>query len=95
MKIRKNAARMSLAEKTKFVDALKMLKAKQTTAPDGSQISTFDTYVAIHLGVTRLERNGAPLPGTANNGGHNNAAFLSWHREFIRRVEERSPIGLK
>ena len=88
MKIRKNAARMSIAEKTKFVDALKKLKAKQVTAPDGSKISLYDTYVAVHLGVTQLEKNGTLLPGTARNGGHNNAAFLSWHREFIRRIEE-------
>ena len=88
MKIRKNAARMSMAEKTHFVDALKKLKAKQISAPDGSQISLYDTYVAVHLGVTQLEKNGTLLPGFASNGGHNNAAFLSWHREFIRRVEE-------
>ena len=88
MRIRKNAARITAAEKTKLTSALKMLKSKQVSAPDRSQISLYDTYVAVHLGVTRLEKNGAVLPGGASNGAHNNAAFLSWHREFIRRVEE-------
>ena len=88
MRIRKSAAKMTNAEKTKFVDALKKLKSKQVTAPDGSKIGLYDTYVAVHLGVTRLEKNGTLLPGGSSNGGHNNAAFLSWHREFIRRVEE-------
>ena len=88
MRIRKNAATMTVAEKTTLVDALKNLKSKQVAAPDGTQISLYDTYVAVHLGVTRLEKNGILLPGGASNGGHNNAAFLSWHREFIRRVEE-------
>ena len=88
MKIRKNATSMTAEEKTRLVNALKKLKSKKVTAPDGSQISLYDTYVAIHLGVTRLEKNGTILPAGANNGAHNNGAFLSWHREFIRRIEE-------
>ena len=88
MRIRKNATKLSDAEKKDLVDALKQLKRKQVQAPDGSQISLYDTYVAVHLGVTRLQKNGNVLTGGAHNGGHNNAAFLSWHREYIRRIEE-------
>lgn len=88
MRIRKNAAKLTDAEKKNFVEAVKKLKQKQVQAPDGSQISLYDTYVAVHLGVTRLERNGTVLSAGASNGGHGNAAFLSWHREFLRRLEE-------
>ena len=88
MRIRKNATKLSDAEKKDLVDALKQLKSKQIQAHNGSQISLYDTYVAVHLGVTRLQKNGNLLTGGAHNGGHNNAAFLSWHREYIRRIEE-------
>ena len=27
-------------------------------------------------------------PALQATGGHNNAGFLSWHREFIRRIED-------
>ena len=46
MRLRKNAADLTTAEKTNFVTALKELKAKNVTAPDGSQINTYDQFVA-------------------------------------------------
>ena len=87
MRIRKNATALNPAEKDELVTAFKALKAKMITAPDGSNISAYDSFVAIHVGVTRKMRGGSPLGGSARNGGHSNAAFLSWHREFLRRVE--------
>lgn len=88
MRIRKDAAKLTVLEKNALVDALKKLKAKSVLAPDGSNFNRYDNYVAIHLGVTYLIKKGTPLPGGAHNGGHNYAAFLPWHREFLRRVEE-------
>ena len=88
MRIRKNATKLTVLEKNALVDALKKLKAKSVLAPDGSNLNRYDNYVALHLGVTYLIENGTRLPGGAQNGGHNNAAFLAWHREFLRRVEE-------
>lgn len=87
MRIRKNAIALGPDEKTELVNAFKKLKAKKITLVDGSEIGLYDQFVAIHLGVTRLFQNGTLLSHGGHNGGHGNAAFLSWHREFLRRVE--------
>ncbi len=87
MRLRKNAADLTTTEKTDFVTALKGLKAKNVTAPDGSQINAYDQFVAIHLGVTRKLKNGQVMSFGAHNGAHGNAAFLPWHREYLRRIE--------
>ena len=75
MRIRKSAANLNQAERDNLTKALKAVKTKKITAPDGSQISLYDSFVAIHLGVTRLTDNGILLPAGASNGAHNNAAF--------------------
>ena len=87
MRLRKNVVDLTTAEKSDFVAALKDLKAKQIAAPDGSQISAYDQFVAIHLGVTRKLKNGQLMSFGAHNGAHQNAAFLPWHREYLRRIE--------
>lgn len=87
MRIRKNAKDLSNNEKKDFIAALKALKVKQVRAPDGSQISVHDQFVAIHLGVTRKFKHGTMMPFGGHNGGHGNAAFLAWHREYLRRIE--------
>jgi tyrosinase len=88
MRRRKNAKDLTPNEKKELIKAFKDLKAKQVTLPNNKKIKLYDTYVAIHLGVSQLEKNGTVLPGPQSDGGHQNAAFLPWHREFLRRVEE-------
>ena len=88
MRIRKNAKDLTANEKKELIKAFKALKAKQVTLPNNKKIKLYDTYVAIHLGVSRKEKNGTILPGPQSDGGHQNAAFLPWHREFLWRVEE-------
>ncbi len=92
MRVRTDAAKLSPKTSKELTKALKGLKAKMTTAPDGSPISVYDSFVAIHLGMTRLRKNGQVLAGAARNGGHNNAAFLPWHREYLLRVERELQI---
>ena len=87
MNIRKNAKDLSDTEIGDFIAALKQLKSEVVTTPNGSQINHYDVFSAIHLGVTYKTKNGNPLGPGERNGGHGNAAFLSWHREFLRRIE--------
>ena len=88
MNIRKSAKDLSKHEVAEFLAALKKLKDENITAPDGTTISHYDVFGAIHLGVTYKTKNGKPLGMLERNGGHGNAAFLSWHREFILRIEK-------
>ena len=88
MNIRKNARDLSRHEITEFLTALKKLKDETITAADGTTINHYDVFGAIHLGVTYKTRNGKPLDLGERNGGHRNAGFLSWHREFILRIEK-------
>ena len=79
MGVRKNAANLTEQERDRFVNATKGLK---NTIQPGSTISIYDQFVAMHLGVYQ-RRN---VPGGVD-GGHRNAAFLPWHREYLRRFE--------
>lgn len=79
MDVRKNAASLTAEEWSRFMGAV--IALKHTFAP-GSELSVYDTFVAIHLGVTRLS-------GAQNrDGAHGGPGFLPWHREYIRRFEQ-------
>jgi tyrosinase len=79
MVIRKNAATLTAAEKTKFVAAaLKMKK-------DG----TYDRYVKMHSDAMMMPtpwQNETP-DANMRNIAHRGPAFLPWHREFILQFE--------
>lgn len=84
--VRKNVVDLTSAEKTALVNAIKTLK---TTITEGSQISIYDQFVAVHLGATRLIHNHeGHSDGSVEEIAHGNAAFLPWHREYIRRFEQ-------
>lgn len=78
MNVRKNAATLSDEEWARFMSAL--VKLKHTFAP-GSNVSTYDQFVALHGAVWTL--GGAQTV----DGAHNGPAFLPWHREYLRRFE--------
>ncbi len=79
MNVRKNAASLSDAEWRRFMQAVVKLKH---TFYAGSDLSLYDQFVAIHVAVRGL--GGAQ----SGDGAHNGAAFLAWHREYIRRFEK-------
>lgn len=78
MEVRKNAASLSDAEWARFMGAVVKLKH---TFPGGSNVSVYDSFVALHRAVTGL--TGAQT----RDGAHGGPSFLSWHREYICRFE--------
>ena len=85
MGVRRNATTLSQNEKTNLVNAIRAVKQTIVTSRGNQQISVYDQFVAIHLGITR--RFDASNQNLLGDGGHGNAAFLPWHREFLRRYE--------
>ena len=88
MTYRKSAVELTKQERDDFIEAVKVLKTEKVQTRDGkAEISLYDQFVAIHLGVTSRFQ-GAILAGNLiGDGAHGNAAFCAWHREFIRRFE--------
>lgn len=85
--VRKNVVDLTPSEIKALVNAITTLK---TTIPSGSEISIYDQFIAVHLGATRLIHNhdGHSSDGSVQELAHANAAFLPWHREYIRRFEQ-------
>lgn len=86
MRIRKNAAKLPQTERRRYVDAVKALKQDIVrTLGNGTQVSRYDEFVALHLGVTRRFDNQTPI----GDGAHNTPAFLPWHRQYLLALEDR------
>ena len=85
MGIRKHFARLSPTERDNFLAAV--LTLKNTIAnpgdPVAKQISLYDQFSAIHLGVFSVNSPSA----SSVNTGHQGPGFCPWHREFLRRFE--------
>ncbi|MFN6567223.1 tyrosinase family protein [Dendronalium sp. ChiSLP03b] len=97
--VRKNVIDLTPQEKADFVNAIKTLK---NTIPRGNNISVYDQIVAVHVGamgfssthtggVNANQHNMMSLPSgpaAGTDAAHGNAAFLPWHREYLKRFEE-------
>jgi hypothetical protein len=75
---RKNVKDLTAAEKSKFIEAVLALKngtpSQIPAATAAGATSRWDDYVWLHRQVM--------------HGAHRGAAFLPWHREFLRIVEQ-------
>jgi uncharacterized protein YegL len=78
MRCRKNVKDLTAAEKAKFIEAVLALKnatpSQIPAATTAGATSRWDDYVWLHRQVM--------------HGAHRGAAFLPWHREFLRIVEQ-------
>jgi|GEM_PF-532616 len=86
MSIRKSATRLTATERDNFLAALLTLKSTiaNPTAPAAEQISIYDQFVAIHLYAININFGTT----TGLNMGHNDSAFLPWHRQFLYQFEQ-------
>jgi tyrosinase len=71
--VRKDQSTLTGQEKQDFVDAVKQLKV---TFNPGSDLSVYDEFVQAHHDAF------------AGGHAHAGAAFLPWHREFLREFEQ-------
>lgn len=86
MRIRKNAAKLPPAERERYVNAVKALKGDIVrTLPNGTPVSRYDQFVALHLGVTTRFINQTFI----GDGGHGTPAFLPWHRKYLLMLEDQ------
>jgi len=53
MRIRKNAALVTQAERDRYIAAVVQLKQQPAGTANGEQFSEYDRFPALHLGVTR------------------------------------------
>ncbi len=83
--VRKNVLDLTPEEKSAFVEAVRTLK---TTIPDGSNISIYDQFVAVHVGAMGLMFDSAQGPAAGHDGAHESALILPWHRELVYRFEK-------
>ncbi len=81
MNTRKNQAKLSLAEKTTFVNAL--LKLKTSVPSQIGLTNRYDDYVQIHMDSMMLPDGSNRVPGWAHRG----PAFGPWHRALLRNLE--------
>ncbi len=86
MVTRKSATKMKKKDWGNFAKALILLKADilNPEDPEDEQISVYDLFNAIHIGIRRVR---TPDRSTTNMG-HNSAGFCPWHREFLLRLEK-------
>jgi hypothetical protein len=94
---RKSATNLTDDERESLLAAVLNMKATIANPGDSprQQISSFDQFVAIHIGCLNVT-----VPsGSTVNMGHLGPPFLPWHREFLLRFEKAlvangSTIGL-
>lgn len=81
MNIRKDQAKLTIAERQAFITSVLTLKTKPSLLHPGDLTTNrYDDYVEVHENAMMAMMNGS-------SWAHRAAAFLPWHREFILRFE--------
>lgn len=82
MSIRKSATDLQPDEKSKFLEAIFLLKAKKNS----QGINAYDQLVSLHGAVMGVL---TPTSGRNTvNFGHGNIGFLPWHRQYLKVFED-------
>jgi tyrosinase len=77
MGVRKNQNKLTDTEKSRFVAAVKKMKA------DAAAPYNYDKFVAIHALASPTD----PIGRVNNNPAHRGPAFFPWHRYFLLKFE--------
>lgn len=93
MSTRKNVKHLDSTERENFVRACVLMKADivNPLAPVNDQYDRWDEFVAIHQMIqSGLAPGNTPVNfGHGGNPGTGAYSFLSWHREFLFRLEQQ------
>ncbi|MBE9178522.1 tyrosinase family protein [Oculatella sp. LEGE 06141] len=82
--VRKRVVDLTASEKAAFVNAVNTL---HKTIPEGSNLSIYEQFVLQHV-LTMGFGHGLETSGPQKvNPAHGRAAFLPWHRQFLREFE--------
>lgn len=83
-RVRKDAARLSAAERRDFVGAV--LALKRARSPFDRRLSYYDQFVKWHVLLAFCDA-GDPSAGN-RQWGHGGPMFLPWHRQFLLMFED-------
>ncbi len=81
LRVRRNQKNLSAIQWQRFIHAIEAL------AEAGMPSPSYQAFVQIHMDA--MDTHAGHAWGAHNMGGHNGRNFLSWHREYMAKLEAR------